>query len=83
MPPERAARIIVDGVEAGRPRILVGRDAKAVDLLVRLLPRRYPRSPSGSSGSSSERERTRGGAGSGHGRSSAVNMSCSGPARSS
>ena len=42
MPPERAARIVVDGVEAGRPRILVGNDAKAVDLLVRLLPSRYP-----------------------------------------
>jgi NAD(P)-dependent dehydrogenase (short-subunit alcohol dehydrogenase family) len=42
MPPERAARIVVDGVEAGRPRILVGNDAKAVDLLVRLVPSRYP-----------------------------------------
>ena len=42
MPPEQAARIVVDGVEAGRPRVLVGNDAKAVDLLVRLLPRRYP-----------------------------------------
>ncbi len=30
------------GVEAGRPRILVGNDAKVVDLLVRLFPRRYP-----------------------------------------
>ena len=42
MPPEQAARIVVDGVEANRSRILVGRDAKAVDLLVRLLPGRYP-----------------------------------------
>ena len=42
MPPEQAARIVVDGVEAGRPRILVGTDAKAVDLLVRLAPRLYP-----------------------------------------
>jgi len=42
MPPEQAARIVVDGVEAGRPRILVGNDAKAVDLLVRLAPRLYP-----------------------------------------
>ncbi|MEU4422126.1 SDR family NAD(P)-dependent oxidoreductase [Actinoplanes sp. NPDC024001] len=42
MPAAEAARIILDGVEAGRPRILVGRDAKAVDRLVRLLPRRYP-----------------------------------------
>ncbi len=43
MPADRAARIVVDGVEAGRARILVGRDAKTVDLLVRLLPRWYPR----------------------------------------
>jgi NAD(P)-dependent dehydrogenase (short-subunit alcohol dehydrogenase family) len=42
MPPEQAARIVVDGVEAGRPRILVGNDAKALDLLVRLVPRLYP-----------------------------------------
>ena len=42
MPPEQAARIVVDGVEASRPRILVGTDAKAVDLLVRLAPRLYP-----------------------------------------
>ncbi|MGY1839418.1 MULTISPECIES: SDR family NAD(P)-dependent oxidoreductase [unclassified Modestobacter] len=43
MPPEQAARIIVAGVEAGRPRVLVGNDAKVVDLLVRLLPATYPR----------------------------------------
>ncbi|MDG6101733.1 SDR family NAD(P)-dependent oxidoreductase [Dactylosporangium aurantiacum] len=43
MPAERAARIIVGGVEAGRPRILVGGDARAVDVLVRLAPRWYPR----------------------------------------
>ena len=43
MPPEQAARTIVAGVEAGQPRILVGNDAKVVDLLVRLLPRAYPR----------------------------------------
>jgi NAD(P)-dependent dehydrogenase (short-subunit alcohol dehydrogenase family) len=42
MPAEEAATIIVDGVEAGRPRILVGNDAKAVDRLVRYLPRLYP-----------------------------------------
>lgn len=42
MPAEQAARIILDGVEAGRPRVLVGADAKAVDRLVRLFPRRYP-----------------------------------------
>ena len=43
MDPAKAARIIVDGVEANRPRILVGNDAKAVDALVRLLPSRYAR----------------------------------------
>ena len=43
MPPARAAAIILDGVEAGKARILVGSDAKLVDLLVRLLPRWYPR----------------------------------------
>ncbi|KGH45064.1 MULTISPECIES: SDR family oxidoreductase [Modestobacter] len=43
MPPEQAARAIVDGVEAGRARVLVGTDAKVVDLLVRLLPASYPR----------------------------------------
>ncbi|PKW12236.1 Short-chain dehydrogenase [Streptomyces sp. 1222.5] len=42
MPAEQAARIIVDGVEAGRPRIRVGTDAKIVDRLVRLAPGRYP-----------------------------------------
>jgi NAD(P)-dependent dehydrogenase (short-subunit alcohol dehydrogenase family) len=43
MSPARAAEIIVDGVEANRSRILVGNDAKGVDLLVRLLPRTHPR----------------------------------------
>ena len=42
LPADRAARIVVDGVEAGRPRVLVGNDAKAVDRLVRLVPARYP-----------------------------------------
>jgi NAD(P)-dependent dehydrogenase (short-subunit alcohol dehydrogenase family) len=43
MPAAEAARIVVDGVEKGRARILVGRDARAVDALVRLLPERYVR----------------------------------------
>jgi NAD(P)-dependent dehydrogenase (short-subunit alcohol dehydrogenase family) len=43
MPAEQAARIVVDGVETGRPRILVGNDAKSADLLVRLFPRLYPK----------------------------------------
>ena len=43
MSPQRAARIILDGVEANRTRGLVGKDAKGVDLLVRLVPRYYDR----------------------------------------
>jgi NAD(P)-dependent dehydrogenase (short-subunit alcohol dehydrogenase family) len=43
MSPDRAARAIVDGVEANKNRILIGKDAKGVDLLVRLLPRAHPR----------------------------------------
>ncbi len=42
MPPERAARTIIDGVEAGRGRVIVGNDARALDLLVRAVPRLYP-----------------------------------------
>jgi len=41
--PERAAEIIVRGVEKGRPRILVGRDAVVTDLFVRLAPVTAPR----------------------------------------
>ncbi|MDY6998780.1 MAG: SDR family NAD(P)-dependent oxidoreductase [Actinomycetota bacterium] len=43
MPPARAARIILDGVAAKKPRVLVGNDARAVDILVRLLPGSYPK----------------------------------------
>jgi short-subunit dehydrogenase len=43
MSPERAARIILAGVQANRSRVLVGRDAKGVDVLVRLAPRYYSR----------------------------------------
>jgi NAD(P)-dependent dehydrogenase (short-subunit alcohol dehydrogenase family) len=39
--PDKAAEIIVRGVERGRGRVLVGSDARAVDLLQRLLPERY------------------------------------------
>jgi NAD(P)-dependent dehydrogenase (short-subunit alcohol dehydrogenase family) len=39
--PEKAASIIVRGVERGRERILVGSDARATDLLQRLVPERY------------------------------------------
>jgi len=42
MPADRAARTVLDGVEAGRSRVLVGGDAVAVDLLVRALPAAAP-----------------------------------------
>jgi NADP-dependent 3-hydroxy acid dehydrogenase YdfG len=41
MTPERAAEIIVRGVDRGDERILVGHDAHAGDLLQRVAPRRY------------------------------------------
>jgi NAD(P)-dependent dehydrogenase (short-subunit alcohol dehydrogenase family) len=43
MSPERAAKIIVDGVERDRPRIRVGNDAVVIDLLVRAAPSLAPR----------------------------------------
>jgi hypothetical protein len=43
LPWEKAAKIILDGVEANKPRILAGNDAKVIGLAVRLLPRQYPR----------------------------------------
>jgi NAD(P)-dependent dehydrogenase (short-subunit alcohol dehydrogenase family) len=39
--PEQAARIILKGVGARRPRILVGNDARALDLLARVTGARY------------------------------------------
>jgi hypothetical protein len=41
-PAADAARIILDGMAAGRPRIRVGWDAVLIDALVRLAPSRYP-----------------------------------------
>ncbi len=43
MTSERAAEIIVAGILADRPRVLVGADAKALDLCVRVLGSRYQR----------------------------------------
>ncbi len=43
MDPARAAQIIADGVARGRPRIRVGNDAVAIDLLSRLAPGLAPR----------------------------------------
>ncbi len=37
-PPETAARMILDGVEHGRARVLIGADAYAIDALSRLAP---------------------------------------------
>lgn len=39
--PEQAAKIIIDGMIKKKPRILVGTDAKLLDLLQRLLPAKY------------------------------------------
>ncbi|MFJ6673258.1 SDR family NAD(P)-dependent oxidoreductase [Actinosynnema sp. NPDC091369] len=43
MPADQAARIVVNGVEAGSPRVRVGTDAKLADVVARLFPRLYPR----------------------------------------
>jgi NAD(P)-dependent dehydrogenase (short-subunit alcohol dehydrogenase family) len=43
MPADRAAEVILAGVLANRPRIVVGADAKVLDGLVRLLGARYQR----------------------------------------
>ena len=39
--PEVAAKTIADGIEANKPRILIGFDAKFIDLLQRLRPATY------------------------------------------
>jgi hypothetical protein len=41
--PERAAQIILDAVRKNRPRVLVGADAKVLDLIVRLTGSGYQR----------------------------------------
>jgi NAD(P)-dependent dehydrogenase (short-subunit alcohol dehydrogenase family) len=43
MSPEEAARIILDGIERGRSRIVVTSEAIWLDRLVRLIPGSYPR----------------------------------------
>jgi NAD(P)-dependent dehydrogenase (short-subunit alcohol dehydrogenase family) len=40
---EQAARVVLDGMQAGRARILVGADAKVLDLVVRLTGSGYQR----------------------------------------
>lgn len=41
--PEGAAKIIADGMERRRPRILVGADAHVIEAISRVAPVRYPR----------------------------------------
>jgi len=43
MPPERAANIIVDAISTGRKRVVVGRDARFIETIQRLLPTYYRR----------------------------------------
>jgi len=43
MDPAQAANIIIDGVEADKARVLVGNDARVIDLIVRAFPVRYHR----------------------------------------
>ncbi|MFL6164769.1 MAG: SDR family NAD(P)-dependent oxidoreductase [Ornithinibacter sp.] len=43
MTPDRAAEIILDGVLANKPRVVVGADAKVLDWFVRLVGARYQR----------------------------------------
>ncbi len=39
--PEKAARRIIDGIEKNKPRILIGKDARFIDILQRLRPGTY------------------------------------------
>lgn len=39
--PEYAAQVIMKGIEKGKPRILIGRDAKIIDILARTFPSTY------------------------------------------
>ena len=39
--PEKAAEIIIRGIERKEPRILIGADARLIDWVQRVLPRRY------------------------------------------
>lgn len=40
-PPDTAADVILDGINSGEVRILIGKDAKAMNLISRLFPRKY------------------------------------------
>lgn len=43
LPADEAARIILDGIEAGRLHILVGSDAKLMNLATRIAPKQAVR----------------------------------------
>jgi NAD(P)-dependent dehydrogenase (short-subunit alcohol dehydrogenase family) len=43
VPADKAAKVILDGVLANKPRVVVGADAKALDALVRVVGPRYQR----------------------------------------
>jgi hypothetical protein len=45
--PEKAAQIIMDGVRKNKARVLIGNDAKALDLIVRLTGSGYQKLFSG------------------------------------
>lgn len=38
---ETAAQVIIDGIKANNPRILIGKDAKAISIISRMFPKRY------------------------------------------
>jgi len=38
---ETAAQVIIDGIKSKNPRILIGKDAKAISIISRLFPKRY------------------------------------------
>lgn len=40
-PPEEAAKVILDGVKANKARVLIGNDAKILDLVQRITPSHY------------------------------------------
>lgn len=40
---ETAAQVIIDGIKANNPRILIGKDAKAISIISRMFPKRYLR----------------------------------------
>lgn len=41
MPPAKAAEIIINGIEKSKPRVLVGKDAKVISWLERMMPIHY------------------------------------------